>query len=165
VLRKVARALRGRRLAGVIATEIRMGGERQGFEIASLDGASEVLAHVRIRSPYRVGRYGVDVAALDRIVAAGLAPGAEVYLVDEVGKMECLSPRFVAAVEALLASRTPMVATVAARGGGFIERVKRRRGVELWTVGRGNRDALPARIVEWVSAVSAPAPRGAAGRR
>jgi nucleoside-triphosphatase len=161
----VARALAGRRVAGVIAAEIREKGERQGFKIESLDGASEVLAHVRIRSPQRVGRYGVDVAALDRVVEAGLAPGAEVYLVDEIGKMECLSPRFVAAVEALLAARTPLVATVAMRGCGFIERVKRRRDVELWAVSRANRDALPARILEWLASVSAAAPRAAKGRR
>ncbi|MBI2218916.1 MAG: hypothetical protein HYU51_16645 [Candidatus Rokubacteria bacterium] len=47
--------------------------------------------------------------------------------VDEIGKMECLSRAFVEAVRALLDTAMPVVATVAARGGGFIEEVKRRR--------------------------------------
>jgi hypothetical protein len=39
------------------------------------------------------------------------------------------------------------VATVALRGGGFIDGVKRRADVELWQVARANHDALPAAIL------------------
>lgn len=53
-----------------------------------------------------------------------------------------------AAIRALFDSRRPLVATVAARGTGFIEEAKRRRDVEVWTVTRENRDALPARVVD-----------------
>jgi nucleoside-triphosphatase THEP1 len=42
---------------------------------------------------------------------------ADALLLDEIGRMECLSPRFVAAVRALLARPpAPIVATVALRG-------------------------------------------------
>jgi nucleoside-triphosphatase len=99
-----------------------------------------------------VGKYGVDVGALDE-ASALLRPDAAAgaYLVDEIGKMECLSERFVAAMRALVAGETPVVATVGARGGGLIAEVKRDPRCELWEVTRANRDALPARILAWLA--------------
>jgi nucleoside-triphosphatase len=154
VVRRVAEKLRDsqRRIHGFTTEEIRRGGERLGFRIETFDGESAVLAHVSIRSEYRVSRYGVDVAALDRIIgkALALSPRTDVYLIDEIGKMECFSAKFPAAVEELLDAKQPVVATVALRGGGFIEAVKRRADVELRTVTRSNREEMPSRVLEWV---------------
>jgi len=58
----------------------------------------------------------------------------------------------VEAMRTLLSYGTPVVATVGARGDGFIAEVKRRPECELWEVTRANRDDLPARIAAWVSA-------------
>lgn len=152
VVRRVVERLSDTRIRGFTTEEIRKGGERLGFRIETFEGESAVLAHVSIRSDYRVSRYGVDVAALDRCVGTALAlsPKADVYLVDEIGKMECFSDRFVDAVEKLLEARRLLVATVALRGGGFIERVKRRPDVEAWSVTRGNRDEMPKPVLEWL---------------
>lgn len=89
-----------------------------------------------------------------RVVRALPDPGQSsvVYLVDEIGRMECLSPEFVRTMRRLLDSGRPLVATIAQHGGGFIDEVKRRPDVEVWTVTRENRDALAGRIVEWVTA-------------
>lgn len=73
-----------------------------------------------------------------------------VYLVDEIGKMECLSERFVTSLRLLLDAGITVVATVAARGSGFIAEVKRREDCELWTLTRGNRDAMPERMLAWI---------------
>ena len=45
----------------------------------------------------------------------------------------------------------PVVATVAQRGGGFIDEVKGREDCELWTLNRSNREAMPQRIVAWLA--------------
>jgi len=71
-------------------------------------------------------------------------------LVDEIGKMECLSERFVERMRALLDSKSKLVATVASRGEGFIAEVKRREDCELWTLNRSNRDAMPERVLRWI---------------
>jgi len=101
-----------------------------------------------------VSRYGVDVATIDRFASAlgHSRAGPAVYLIDEIGRMECLSEAFVDAVRRLLEDRRPIVATVAQRGAGFIDEVKHRRDVELWQVTPTTRDALPDRIVAWVHA-------------
>ena len=122
-----------------------------GFRIETFDGRSDVLAHVKIRSPYKVSKYGVDLAVLDRVLSEQFSQArAGVVLIDEIGKMECLSGRFVETVELLLHSAAPLVATVALRGGGFIEAVKRRPDVLLWRVSPANRDGMPAKVAEWV---------------
>jgi len=151
VLRRAAEGLAGLEIRGFVTEEIREAGQRMGFRIETFDSESDVLAHVKIRSPHKVSKYGVDVAALERVVAAQFSRArADVVLIDEIGKMECLSTRFVETAERLLESARVFVATVALRGSGFIETVKRRRDVLLWQVSRANREEMPARIAEWV---------------
>jgi nucleoside-triphosphatase len=58
--------------------------------------------------------------------------------------MECLSMRI------LLAGNTLVVATVGARGSGFIAEVKGRPECELWEVTYANRNDLPGRILAWL---------------
>jgi nucleoside-triphosphatase len=152
VVRRVAAALEAKGLRGFTTEEIREGGERRGFRLAGFDGEERVIAHVAFSKVHRVGKYGVDVAALD--AAASLLapdPAARVYLVDEIGKMECLSERFVAAMRALLAGQAPVVATVGLKGRGFIDEVKRSKECQLWEVTHANRDELPSRIVAWLA--------------
>ncbi len=153
VLRRVAEALAPAAIKGFFTEEIRVSGERVGFGIQTFDGQSATLAHVNLRSAHRVGRYKVDTAALDRIVESCLSPttGTAAYLIDEIGKMECLSLRFVTAVAHLLDGRSVVVATVAQKGSGFIAEAKRRPDVEIWNVTRANRDELPAAIVRWIA--------------
>ena len=148
VIRRLAELLPGRAIAGFYTDEIRVAGQRQGFRVTAFSGVSGVLAHAKTHSSHRVGRYGVDVEAFERIALPELGRRAEVLLVDEIGKMECFSTRFVQAVRNVLEGSTPLVATVARSGSGFIADVKRRRDVELWEVTAQDRDELPGQIAE-----------------
>jgi nucleoside-triphosphatase len=105
---------------------------------------------VDIESRWRVSRYGVDLEGFERLVCPMLeAIGeAEVVLIDEIGKMECASRRFCAAVERLADAPVPLVATVAARGGGLIAAIKQRHDVRIHTLTRANRDAIPGLLFE-----------------
>jgi nucleoside-triphosphatase len=151
VIRRVAEALHGERIAGFYTEEQRSQGNRTGFRIVTLDGRSRPMAGIDIRSRERVGRYGVDVAAIDAVAEAALAPeAAEIYLVDEIGKMECASRSFVAAVRRLLAADRVMVASVALKGEGLIAEAKRLPGIVLWEVTAQNRDRLPEEVIGWV---------------
>jgi nucleoside-triphosphatase len=152
VIRRVAERLADLRLAGFWTDEMRRAGAREGFRLCTFDGGECVIASVRRAGAPRVGRYGVDVAAIDAVAATALAPAADVqlHLVDEIGRMECLSAAFVAAMRALLAADRPLVATVALAGRGLIEEVKRRPGARLWHVTHANRDSLPAEIARAV---------------
>jgi nucleoside-triphosphatase len=151
-LRRAAETLRTRwRLGGFYTEEIRVRGVRRGFRAVTLDGEMRDLARVDFPGSPRIGRYGVDVAVVDRLAEAlSRDRTVDAWLVDEIGKMECLSERFVAAMRALLDGRVPVVATVALRGTGFIAEVKRRPDVVLRTIARATRDDAPAGIVAWL---------------
>jgi nucleoside-triphosphatase len=152
VIRRVADALKGERIAGFYTEELRSRGERTGFRIVTLDGRTRLMASIDIDSPHRVGKYRVDVSTVDATAQATLAPhSAQVFLVDEIGKMECLSSAFVEAVRRLLAANRLIVASVALKGGGLIEEVKRLRENRLREVTMQNRDRLPREVIEWVN--------------
>lgn len=153
VIQRVAEALPHHRLGGFYTEEIRERGVRQGFRLAGFRGGSAVMAHVEFPKRYHVGRYGVDVGAIDELTATALSrePPADVYLVDEVGKMECLSTRFNHALRALLDQPCTIVGTIARSGGGLIADLKRLPESTLWEVTRDNRREMPARVLSWLN--------------
>jgi nucleoside-triphosphatase len=69
-------------------------------------------------------------------------PDVDPFVVDEIGKMECYSRRFVDLVQELLGRRSPVLASVAMTGRGLIQEVKQRRDAEVIKVVGGNRDDL-----------------------
>ena len=152
VIRRLVERLGDLRLAGFYTEEVREQGQRAGFEAVSLSGRRTVLAHVRSRSRHRVGRYGAEPDQLEPLVREALAGAGEVdvYLIDEVGKMELLCPAFVEAVPRLLDGAAPVVLTVAQKGQGLIGQVKARADVRLLQVTDENRDGLPEELERWV---------------
>jgi nucleoside-triphosphatase len=149
VMRRVAEQVADRSPRGFLTDEIRREGRRLGFELSTFDGITVTLAHVDIRSKRRVGRYGVDVEALDRVVESAFT-GAGLLLVDEIGKMECFSDAFVRKIHEVLDSDRVLVATVAMKGAGLIGQIKRRPDVELWTITHANRDDMPGKVLQWL---------------
>jgi nucleoside-triphosphatase len=152
VMRTVARELRHLRVGGFFTEEIRVDRERRGFALITPAGRRAIMAHMDRAGGPRVGKYGVDVAAIDEIARSALAarPGVDLYLVDEIGKMECLSAAFVTAMRGLLDGGTPVAATIGQRGGGFMDEVKRRGDVVLWEITRANRDSMPTQVAAWI---------------
>jgi len=158
VVCRVLERLSGWRVAGFYTRELREQGRRVGFEAVTPDGRRVLLAHRDSRSPHRVGRYGVELAGFERLVKEELSrspSSVDLFVVDEIGRMECLSPRFVAAVQNLLASPVPVLATVAQKGRGPIAEVKHAPGVELLQVTPSSRDGLPQEILNWLQRLRA----------
>jgi nucleoside-triphosphatase len=141
------------RVGGFYTREIREGGGRVGFEVVGVStGRHALLAHVRSKSRYRVGRYGVEPAALAPLIEAEMGrPTGEVglFVVDEIGKMELYCPGFVEAVRRLLDGPVPLLAMVAMKGGGLIAEVKARPDVRLVEVTPANRAGLPVELEGW----------------
>ncbi len=157
VIKALVRAL-GERAGGFYTEEIRQRRVRQGFRLVGLRGVQATLAHVRLkgRGRPRVGRYGVDVAAIDRVgvgaLERALAQG-RVVIIDEIGKMELFSPAFKMAVLAAVDGPAPVIATVMARPQPWVDALKARPGVTLWQVTVENRDDVPSRALDWVHSI------------
>ncbi len=134
---------------GFITREIRgPTGERMGFEIRTLGGKVAILAHVSIsKSPYRVGRYGVDIRAFEETGVAAIreaVENADFVVIDEIGKMELFSSAFRDAVHVALRSPRPVLATLMMRSHPFADAIKRAPDAELRIVTPQSRDMLPA---------------------
>jgi nucleoside-triphosphatase len=149
--------------AGFYTREVRRRGVRQGFEIVTLGGEAALLSHVDFPGPHRVGRYGVSLDNLHRVALPALTagPGIDLMVVDEVGKMECLSAQFVAAMERLWGAPAPLLVTVAEKGGGYMAALKAKPDKFLVTVTPANRDKLPTRILAFLSGRQLEGPAGA----
>lgn len=149
VIKGVAELMKSSRPSGFYTEEIRDKGVRKGFELVDMQGDRQVLSHVKLRVSDKVGKYGVDVAGfeafLDKLNLSDQNAGP--VLIDEIGKMECLSDKFKELVKDLLDSPRTVIAAVALHGAGFIESVKRRDDIELIEITPRNRDLIPARIV------------------
>jgi nucleoside-triphosphatase len=147
--RRLADLLResGVAVAGFTTEEVRQRGKRVGFHVESIDGEAATLAHVELAGPPRVGRYGVDLEAFERVALPSLeAPPGAVVLIDELGKMELASERFQAAVEDLFESPAPIAATLQVARNPFTDALRRRSDVELIRLTAANRDELPERL-------------------
>jgi nucleoside-triphosphatase len=134
---------------GFTTEELREGGRRIGFAVESLEGGRQTLAHVELPGPPRVGRYGVDLVAFERVALPSLdaSPG-DVVIMDELGKMELASTGFRAAVEQLLENAVAIGATLQVARHPFTDRLRARPDVEVIRLTARNRDALPRQLAE-----------------
>jgi len=148
----------GRQVFGFWTEEMRQGGVRRGFAIELVSGVRGVLASVDRPGPPRVGKYGVNIQAMDRlaapeveraVAAARNTPGVIVAM-DEIGKMELFSRSFQRAVLSAFDSPARVLATITARPHPFADGLKQRGDTRLVTVTQGTREGLPQEIAAWL---------------
>lgn len=139
------------RIAGFYTQEIRVGGVRKGFSWRRLDNVAGTLAHIDLKGPFRVGKYGVDVASFEKSVVPILdieKNDTKLFVVDEIGKMECFSKEFVAAIRRLFKSDMSVLATVALKGTGLISEVKNDPNTNLFNLTRHNSEKTIDEILQ-----------------
>jgi|Deesub1362A_J573_1020465.scaffolds.fasta_scaffold00289_22 nucleoside-triphosphatase len=141
---------------GFYTQEIREGRHRVGFIAKTVDGRSQILAHVDIKSRFRVGRYGVDVGAIDDLIVSSIDDAIKerkVVIIDEIGKMELFSERFRQAVLQAMDSQRVVIATIAVYNNEFLRALKERRDVRLFELDIENREGLFMDVMEKVRAL------------
>ena len=130
-------------ITGFFTREIREKGRRIGFSITTLDGRHGVLAHQKLKSRFRVGKYGVNLHDIDRVAVPSMLAEKpdEIVVIDEVGKMECFSSLFRQTLITVLNSNHQVIGTIAQKGDQFVRGIKSRDDVSLVIVSIENRDA------------------------
>ena len=140
---------------GFYTQEIRTRGIRQGFRIITLDGQEAILAHVGISSSYQVSKYQVDTDALDRVGVSAVrraVQGFDLIVIDEIGKMELISPQFKEAVTQAINSGKKVLGTIMLNPHPFADEIKRLPEVETLLVTRDNRIDVIEKVMNWLSA-------------
>jgi len=141
---------------GFYTEEIRTGGIRQGFRIVTLDGQYAILAHVNISSPYQVSKYKVDTDNLDRVGVFALRQAlkeSDLIVIDEIGKMELLSPLFREVVTQAISSGKKVLGTIMLNPHPFADEIKRHPEVETLLVTRDNCTEVMRKILNWLTEI------------
>ncbi len=130
---------------GFYTEEIRERGGRIGFKIITLEGEEAVFARVDFKTPERLGKYGLDLSALETMAVAALRTAArarQLVVIDEIGPMEIRSAIFREAVNEALDSGAPTLGTITARSFPFTDAIKKRPDMTMIEVRPNNRDQL-----------------------
>jgi nucleoside-triphosphatase len=152
-IRQIVTAL-GDRAGGFCTQELRAGRRRTGFELCTLTGEKACLATkdpgLTFARQRPFGRYRVNLGAIDAVggpaLLAALDAG-QIIVVDEIGPMEILSPRFREAILRILESQVAVVGTIVLRSQHFADQVKAHPRVTVRTITMANRDDLPGQIL------------------
>lgn len=146
------------KVGGFITEEFREKGERVGFKITTLSDKKEgLLARKGFSSPFRVGKYGVNIEDLERIGCTAIEEAfrsGKIICVDEVGKMELFSERFKNVLLQALNSPQKVLATIMERTNAFADRIKKREDVELLHLDRDNFEKKLMQVRDWLKTPS-----------
>lgn len=142
---------------GFYTEEERTGDKRVGFLMHTLDGKKGYLAHQDIQSEFHIRRYGVSIKNIEKIAIPSITPiENQIIVLDEIGKMECFSEKFVQATEKALNSPNIVIGTITFGGTDFILQVKEHPDIEIIEVTQKNREVLPEVVLRKVKALSLP---------
>jgi nucleoside-triphosphatase len=136
---------------GFYTEEIRERGRRVGFKLITLYGKEAVFAHVDFKTPERVGKYGLDLAALESVGIQAIRKtvrARQLVVIDEIGPMEIRSAIFCDSVSDALDSGAPILAPISARSLPFADAIKKRSDVTMIEVRPDNREPLFSELLD-----------------
>ncbi|XP_060590633.1 cancer-related nucleoside-triphosphatase-like [Ruditapes philippinarum] len=144
---------------GFYTEEKREDGQRVGFDVVTFDDKRGPLARIIDRDnpvagrSYMVGRYNVLLQSFEQLALPSLAIKPSEYtrviVIDEIGKMELFSRSFTQTVKDILKHpKTTVFATVPLKANPFVEEIKNRDDVQLYTVTKENRNQLVNEVID-----------------
>ncbi|MGC8935553.1 MAG: NTPase [Thermoproteota archaeon] len=148
VLIKAVELLRtkGLKVGGIATPEIVESKRRVGFYVKDIySGETEVFASINFKFEPRLGKYGVNISAFDRVAIKAIdfaVENCDIVCVDEIGKMEFFSKRFKDKIRSLMLLDKPIVAVL---HRDFVSQFERYG--EVIEVTPANREKLPEELV------------------
>ena len=143
----------GYTVEGMITEPILEKKKRVGFYVMDWQTKEhEIFAHINIDSKDKVGKYGVDTNALEKIGVPAIEKAiadeeVNIIVIDEIGKMEMLSERFCEVVVEALDSDKPIMVTLHKKSRTpLLQDVRRRDDIRILEVTPVNRNLLPYKI-------------------
>ena len=138
---------------GFYTLEIREKGLRKGFKIITLEGKEGILAHVNIKSPYKVSKYGVNIKDLEEIGVKSILKALKenkVIVIDEIGKQEMCSSKFKKAVILALNSKNKVLGTIKLTYDLFSDKIKKRKDTVVFNLTRENKMEIKKNVKELI---------------
>jgi len=142
---------------GFYTEEIRVDGIRQGFRIISLDGREAILAHINISSPYHISKYKIDIESLNKVGVPAIhraSKECDLVVIDEIGKMELLSPQFREAMLQAINNGKKVLGTIMLNSQPLVDEIKCHPEVKVLLVINSNRNQVLKEIMNWLETTS-----------
>jgi nucleoside-triphosphatase len=141
-----------KKVGGMITEAIFFRNRKVGFYVVDwMTKKKRKFAHENIESVIHVEDYGVDMKALDSVGVRAIKnaiKGADVIVIDEVGKMEVESPGFVEAVNEAMDCDKPLIMTLHKKSRNpLLQDIRRRDDLRILEVTPVNRNLLPYKIM------------------
>lgn len=139
---------------GFYTQEIKEGNVRKGFKIITLDNKEGVLAHVDIKSSYRVSKYKINIKDLEEIAVNSIFEALrenKIIVIDEIGKMELFSEKFKEGVLCALNSKNKVLATMKLMPDPFTNRIRKRKDTKIFYLTRENFQRIKKEITDLLS--------------
>jgi len=136
-------------LRGFYKEEIYENKTCKGFRTITFELHEQILAHVYLEGPYRIGPYGVNVEGFEKLVLPQFISleGVELVIIDEIGRMECLSPLFCETLGIIFDSKVPLIATLDPLVLEKFENIQNRSDVRIMWINRKNRHDLWKNVI------------------
>ncbi len=127
----------------------------KGFRISTFNFEDLILAHVHIEGPDRYRNFGLNLDGFGKIVSTQLDTSGhvELFLIDEVGSMECTSEEFRLKFIEILDSDIPVIATLASIDILGVLKIKNRKDISLLKMTHNNRDSMWKNVLVEISKV------------
>ena len=144
LVRKLSEIFKEFNPSGFFTVDINEDGIKKGALIASLFGDAQVFYHTGLKSRYSVGKFGIDMKGFENLLENVFSKDKKtsLYIIDEIGKMECRSRKFGKLIVELLNSEKPVIATIAEKGTGLVSDLKKRSDVKLIGVAQDNHELI-----------------------
>ena len=150
MVKKLSDELKHLHPVGFYTEEMREEGQRKGFELVSLNGKRGLLSHKDIKSSCQVGSYKVDIESFENFLDS--VPFFDslnrLIIIDEIGKMECLSDRFKNLLKKIFNSGKLLIATIPLKGSSLMAEIKEREDVKLFELTHRNKEVLFSEILK-----------------
>ena len=116
--------------------------KRMGFRLVTLDGCDGILAHVSFESPFRLGRYGINLECLETVGVASVERALvqkKLVVIDEIGPIQAGSEQFKRVLMDMCQDSSPFLGTIALQAHPWLDMMKRQKNVEICELTVNNR--------------------------
>ncbi len=140
------------RISGIMCPEVRRHGFRWGFKIIDLKrGREGILASIEVRKGPRISKYRVNLQDLEEIgvkaLEEALVDNSQVVIIDEIGKMELVSPKFSRVVKSLLDSNKVILGIIhASYNHPLLNEIRRRNDTKIYWINRNTPENIRRNI-------------------
>ncbi len=143
----------GKKVGGMITKEIKENGMVIGWKCIDWETGEEgVFAHRDFGDDKAVEGMGLKLEVLENIGAEAMIrafESADIIVIDEVGKKEVESPKFVHAVQQCMETEKPLMVTLHKKSRNpLLQEIRRRDDIRILEVTSVNRNLLPYKMIK-----------------